>query len=129
LVASTNGAAAPRDVVAERFWCVHAVERQRRRCLERDQGDALRRQRLHGLAQQRCQRIAVTFGDGVADRRQRGDDRTDRERGMPFVIDRRDDAVILQLELLFERKPRQGTLLQDGERSEVFRRPPRRSAK
>jgi hypothetical protein len=36
----------------------------------------------------------------------------------PFVIDRRDDAVILQPELLFERQPRQGTLLQDGKRSE-----------
>jgi hypothetical protein len=63
-------------------------------------------------------RIAVAFGDGVADRRQRGDDGADRERGTPFVIDRRDDAVILQPELLFERQPRQGTLLQDGKRSE-----------
>ncbi len=42
----------------------------------------------------------------------------DRERGAPFIVDRCNHAVILQLELLIEREPRQRALLADGEATE-----------
>ena len=90
----------------------------RRRLLERDQRDALRRQRLHGVAEQRRQPVAVFLGDGIGDRRQRGDHGTDRQRGAAFIVDGGDHAVILQLELLIERELRQRALLGDREGSE-----------
>ena len=51
----------------------------------------------------------------VSDRGQRGDHGADRERGAPLIVDRGDDAVILQLQLLFERELRQRALLDDRE--------------
>ena len=89
--------AAARNVVSENLGGMDPVERQRRRRLERDQRDTLRRQRLHRAAKQCRQRVAIASGDGVADRRQRGDNGADRERGAPLIVDRGDDAVILQL--------------------------------
>jgi hypothetical protein len=64
-----RGAAAG-GVVAECLGVVDPVESHCRRGLERDQRDTLRLQRLHGVAEQRPQRITVAFGDGVTHRRQ-----------------------------------------------------------
>ena len=47
----------------------------------------------------------------------------------PFIVDRGDDAVILQLELLIERQLRQRALLNNRERRREWRRPRPRSAK
>ena len=113
-----HGDAAPRGVVAESLGVVRAVEGGRRRCLESDQRDPLRLQRLHGAAEQRPQRIAVALDDGLTDRRQAGDHRADCQRRPPLIVERGDDAVILQLELLVERELRQRALLDDRECSE-----------
>jgi len=56
-------------------------------------------------------RRAIAFGDGVRDRRQIGDDRADRQPCAPFIIEGGNHAVILQLELLIERKAHQRALL------------------
>ena len=71
-----------------------------------------------GRAEQRRQPVAIALGDGVADRRQRGDHGADRQRGASLIVDRGDDAVILQLELLFERELRQRALLEDRKGAE-----------
>ena len=113
-----HGAAAGGDVVAENLRRVDAIERHRRRHLEGDQRNPLRNERLVGVAKQRRQGVAIALGDGVADRRQGGDHGTDRERGPPLIVDGGDDAVILQLQLLVEREPRQGALLSDRKASE-----------
>ena len=73
----------------------------------------MRRQRLHRGIKQRGQCIAIVPGNGIGNRRQRGNYRADRERGAPLVVDRGDDAILLQLQLLFEREPRQRALLND----------------
>lgn len=110
--------AAPRDVVAEKLRCMNAIEDERRRRLESDQRDTLRDQRLHRAAKQRRQPVAIALGDGIRDRGQRGNHGADRERGASLIVDRRDDAVILQLELLVQREPHQGALLNDRKRAE-----------
>jgi len=51
------------DPVDDRGW----------RLLERDQRDALGRQRLHRVTEQRCQSVPVILDDGFADWRQCGD--------------------------------------------------------
>ena len=112
-----HGAAAGRDIVTEDFRRMDPVDHRGRRLLEGDQRDALGLQRLHGVAEQRRQPVPVILGDRVDDRRQRGDDRTDRKRGAAFIVDGGDHAFILQLELLIERELRQRTLLDDREGS------------
>ena len=113
-----HGAAACRDIFTEDFWRVEPVDHHGRWLLEGDQRDALCRQCLHGIAEQRCQSVPVLSGNSVGDRRQRGDHRTDRQRGAPFIVDGGDHTVILQLELLIERELRQRALLGDREGSE-----------
>ena len=110
-----HGGAACGGVVAEHFRRMDTVERGGRSLPERDQRDSLPLDRLHGLAKQRAKPVAIALGDGVADRRQRGDHGRDRKRGAPLVIDCRRHAFILQLELLIERKLRQRALLADRE--------------
>ena len=78
-----------------------------RRRLEADQRYALRLDRRQRGLQQRHQRVAIALGDGFRHRRQIGDDGADRQGGAPFIVERGHDAVILQLELLVERKPHQ----------------------
>ena len=82
--------------------------------------DAMGVDAVAGMAgiEQRSQSAAIAFGDGIGDRRQRGDHAADRERGAPFIVDRGDDAVILQLQLLLERQPHQGALLDDRKGAE-----------
>ena len=116
-VGLNHGAAARREIFTEDFWCVEAVDHLGRWRLEGDQRDALGRQRLHRVAEQRCQAVAVLFGDRLGDRRQRGDRRADRQRGASFIVDGGEHAVILQLELLIEREMRQRALLGDRESS------------
>ncbi len=97
--------AAPcRNVVTENLRVVDAVERYCRRRLEGDQGDALCLQSRHGAAEQRGQSVPVSLGDRFRHRRKCRDRGAHRERRAAFIVDRRDDAVILQLELPFERK-------------------------
>jgi hypothetical protein len=113
-----HGVAAPRHVIPENFRRVNPVERERWLRFECDQWDALHFQRFHGAAKQRRQPIAVAFGDGLAHRRQCRDHRRDRERGAALIIDRGDDTVILQLQLLFERELGERALLPNRKASE-----------
>jgi hypothetical protein len=71
-----------------------------------------------GAADQRQEPVAVAFEDGVADRRQRRQGGANRERRAPLIVERRDDAVILELELLVEGEARQRALLNDREGSQ-----------
>src|SRR5215210_5852871 len=100
-----NGLSAPRNVIAENLRGVNAVKHERRRCLERDERDALRTQRLHRGVEQRGQGVTIAFDDSIAYRRQCADYRADRECGATLIVDRGDHAVILQLQLLCEREP------------------------
>lgn len=75
-----NRAPAAGYIVTENLGFVNTVKRSRRRHLEGNQRDTLRLQCLVGVAEQGRQLIATTPGDGLADRRQRGDHRTYRER-------------------------------------------------
>ncbi|MGY4329099.1 hypothetical protein ACVWWG_003516 [Bradyrhizobium sp. LB7.2] len=113
-----HGGAAGGNVVAESLGRVDADEGDRRRQLEGDQRDALRLQRLVGVAEQREETVAVALGDGIADRRQGRDHGGDCQRGASFIVDRGNHAFILQLELLIEREPRQRPLLGDREAGE-----------
>ena len=113
-----HGDAALGGIVAEDLRLVHAIEIDRGRRPDVDQRDALRLQCGHRAAEQRAERVAVAFGDGVGHRRQRGEQRTQGERRAPLIIDRGDDAVVLQLELLFERESCQRTLLDDRKAAE-----------
>jgi hypothetical protein len=93
------------------------VNRGRGRPPERDQRDALRFQRLQGLAKQLAQSVAIILCNGLGDRRHACDQGRDRQRGAAFIVNGGDHAVILQLELLIERELRQGALLGDREGS------------
>ena len=115
LVRRYDGDATRRDVIAK---CLGVMDAQEDRC--RRQGQAhdrktLRLHRLHRAIKQRHQPLAIPLGDGIDDRRQVGDDRADRERRAALIVQRGDDAVILQLELLVERELGQCALLDDGE--------------
>ncbi len=113
-----HGSAPRRDVFAEKFRLVNPEEGGGRRRVEADQRHPLRLQRRQRCLQQRQERVAVAFGNRVRHRGQIGDHGADRQRGPALIVEGGDDAVILQLELLVERKPRQGALLNDRKRSE-----------
>jgi hypothetical protein len=59
----------------------------------------------------RAEMSSVALGDGFGHRRQIGNHGTDGQRRAPFIVEGSHHAVILQLELLVEREPRQRTLL------------------
>src|SRR6478752_6280251 len=112
-----HGGTPRRSIVVEHLRRMDTVNRGRGRPPERDQRDALRFQRLQGLAKQLAQSVAIILCNGLGDRRHGCEQGRDRQRGAAFIVNGGDHAVILQLQLLIERELRQRTLLDDREGS------------